>query len=257
MNRKEISLSTSWRDDLNEECRARVEKAVEQLAADERYEALEGRRLGDTLGHLDELRQRAIDFIATVDKLSPVGMAAMNDAGERRRVYTGRHKLWDLQNQLREVAMSAEEGAQLLIHMHSTWPESGQGTGSAMGRDSDLRAIRVDHDQHTDLPPFRSPKDKFAVQVISVLIRAGFDPRLRGATKILEKRLEEIWLEFRNDRPPNWTRVIKARHAIAVWVARKLAAEAVWKPVVEKRNATLRKTGKITTGGIEVLCRRS
>jgi hypothetical protein len=117
-----------------------------------------------------------------------------------------------------------------------------------MGRDSDLRAIRVDHGvRNSKLPPFRSPKDKFAVRVVKAIIRAGFDPAARGAGVELERRLNRIWRGLSADQPPpNWDRVIKARHAIAEWVKQELRSEKPWKNVLRKRNASLRRRRRCT-----------
>lgn len=226
-----------WDDGLGDECRREIEQAAEQLLHDELYEEDTDWTVAQTMQNLLGIEQHAEAFIALVKELSPVGQAAMFEAGENRRIYTGRYELSDLSKMLKEIAVSANQAADILKEMHSPTADIGQGSGSAMGRDSDLRAIRVDHDYTSKLPPFRSPKDKFAVKVIQAVIRDGFDPSERGAKRNLTNRLDAVWRGFREDDPPNWDRVVKERKYIAEWVARQLAAKRVWQAVHE-RNAS-------------------
>lgn len=217
-----------------------IQAAVKQLEADEFYERCGGNTVAETLRHLKDIKRYAEALRATIDALSPVAKAAMFEAGVRRGRETGRYELAGLADQLVEFAESAGSSIDRIVEMHSSWSESGQGTGSAMGRDSDLRAIRADHDRQSDLPPFRSPKDKFAVAIVKALIRHGFDPSARGAARELQGNLDRLWSEHRNGPAPNWTRVVKARHAIGRIVERDRAAERVWRKVQAKRNATSR-----------------
>lgn len=241
MSRPE-NLDGTWRDGLGEKVCGKIEEAVEQLAADENYE-VNGCRLAETVGHLAAIEQHAIALVELVGRLSPVGKAAMFEAGIHRGVDTGRYELGSIAPRLAEIANSAGAGADRLVNMHSPILEDGQGTGSAMGRDSDLRALRADHDRTTNLPPFRSPKDKFAVAVVKALIGAGFESEARGSAKALERILDSIWKAFRSGNPPNWTKVVKARGQIAEWVAADRKIKALWRSVVEKRNAALRNQG--------------
>lgn len=225
------------------ELEATITRAIDQLAADEFYESERGYKLIDTVNQLRDVRRQAEELIATLGQLSPIGMAAMHDVGLRRGEDTGRHGLAEWRKDFAKIASIADSAADELIQMHSPLPDKGQGAGSAMGRDSDLRAIRADHGLRTSrLPPFRSPKDKFAVAIVKAIIRNGFDPAARGASAELTRRLNSIWRRFEGGRPPNWDRVVKARHAISELVDRELESEKVWKKVVQKRNATSRRT---------------
>jgi hypothetical protein len=239
---KREGLKTGWRTGLDREVCAKVEKVVDQLGADEDYE-IHGCRLAETVHNLAAIQQHAAALVEIIGRLSSVGTAAMFEAGIHRGADTGRYELGSIAPRLAEIANSAGAGADRLVNMHSPLPEDGQGTGSAIGRDSDLRAIRADHDRTTNLPPFRSPKDKFAVAVVKALIDAGFDYEARGAAKALERKLDSIWNGFRSGDPPSWAKVVKARRQIAAWVAADRKIKALWESVVEKRNATLRNQG--------------
>jgi len=250
-----------WNDGLSWDCSAAIEQAAEQWARDEEYEDdEEGHTVAETIGDLRNLERLAEALIALVGQLSPVGKAAMFEAGERRRtysrdprrgfkqVYTGRYALSSLSDKLEEIALSANQAADQLHEMHSPTAElEGQGAGSAMGRDSDLRAITIDHDRNAGLPPFRSPKDKFAVRTIKALVRDGFDPKMVGARRALRERLDAVWVHFAKSDPPNWDRVIKQRDRISAWVGRELDAERIWKEV-QARNGSSKNSGRCPPG---------
>ena len=236
-----------WTEGLGEGCRKTIGEAIEQLDYDERYEEGDSWTVAQTIESLRDLERHSEAFVALVEGLSPVGQAAMFEAGENRRIYTGRYELSDLSKKLEEIAVSANRAADILKEMHSPTADVGQGSGSAMGRDSDLRAIRVDHDYDTDLSPFRSPKDKFAVRVIAAIIGEGFDPSAPRASRSLTDCLDAIWRNFREGSPPNWSRVVKERKRIAAWVDRQREAKRVWK-AAQSRNGSSGKRRRCPPG---------
>src|ERR1043165_4829652 len=67
-----------------------IRGAFDQLAADERYEHEKGYRLAETRDRIKSIQHQIDNLIATMEGLSPVGMAAMHDVGLRHGQDTGR-----------------------------------------------------------------------------------------------------------------------------------------------------------------------
>jgi hypothetical protein len=241
MTERGFSVEADWREGLSEPLLEAIERAIKQFHADEAYEADHG-KLADTIGHLQAIGEHGAALLAAIAAISPVGMAAIHEEGMRRGILTGRYELGDISQGLKDIPEIAPAAAELLLTMHSPLPDEGQGAGSAVGRDSDLRAIKAEHDRWTSFA-FRSPKDKLGVAVVKAVLRhdRGFDHRARGSARKLERFLERVWNEIRADELANWKRVVSARAAIAELVERSLRSEAIWKRVVANGNASSRK----------------
>jgi hypothetical protein len=157
----------------------------------------------------------------------------------RRRIVTGRYELGAIARKLEGLPGIPAAAAELLRAMHSPLPDQGQGAGSAMGRDSDFRAIKVEHDRRAPFD-FRSPKDKFGVAVLKAFLRHSRDFHIsaRGAGKTLDRLLNRIRDEMRPGAPTSWKRIVHSRRAIAELVRRSLSAERTWRRAVAKGNAS-------------------
>ena len=149
-------------------------------------------------------------------------MAAIFESGERFRLnserpsfrFTGRFELKKIIGLLTPFISSAEFAPNLLLDMHSPTGDVGQGSGSAQGRDSDLRVLRAGEECST-LPPFRSPKDRFAISVIKALIA---DSRASEHTiptqSDMAATLKLIWLAHFRAEVPNFERALRATSAL-------------------------------------------
>lgn len=232
------SVAADWREELTAELVEAIERAIEQFHADGAYELRHG-KLADTLRHLEAVETHSRGLLEAIGALSPVGMAAIHDEGMRRGIVTGRYELGAAASTLKGVPDIAAAAAELLRSMHSPMPDEGQGAGSALGRDSDLRAIAALHGHRAALA-FRSPKDKFGVSVLKAFLRQSrdFDVSGRGAGKCLDTLLDRIWQEVQPGASANWKRVVHARRAIADLVERNLEAENVWRRAQAQENAS-------------------
>lgn len=232
-----------WRAGLLPVTIAKIDEAIDALHANHAYEQTSA-TARETLASLEEIADHAGQLVAAINALSRVGCAAMFEAGMRRRADTGRHELRPLARRLVHVELSAREGAARLLREHEPFSDGGQGSGSALGRDSDLRAVRAAHDRKSSLPPLRSPKDKFAFAVVKALMRHEPDLNFmaRGAAKSLREFLSDVWIDVRHDvrkaYPPNWDTVIRARTSIAELVENDRKYEKIWRTVQARRNAS-------------------
>lgn len=232
-----------WRAGLLPATIAKIEEAIDGLHANHAYEQT-GVTVRETLASLQDIAEHAGRLVAAINALSRVGCAAMFEAGMRRRADTGRYELRPLARRLVHVELSAREGAARLLREHEEFSDGGQGSGSALGRDSDLRAVRAAHDRKSSLPPLRSPKDKFAFAVVKALIRnqPDFDFAAHGAAKSLREFLSDVWLEVRHDvrkaYSPSWNAVVRARSSIAELVENERKSGKIWRAVHARRNVS-------------------
>jgi hypothetical protein len=244
MKRPNIS---EWRAGLPEPLITRIEHAIDQFRADERYEE-DHESLSETLRRLKRIEDHSRELINAIDGLTPVGKAAIHDAAMHRGDRIGRSDLRRIAEQIALLPRTASKAGECLLAMHSPMPdeEHGQGAGSAIGRDSDLRAIKAEHDRRDFHFAFRSPKDKFGVTLLRAYLRhqQGFDVTERGAARRLEEFLSQVWRDVCPDRQASWKRLLSARRAIAKLVASDLATEMVWRAVQLKRNASSPEFGR-------------
>jgi hypothetical protein len=227
-----------WRGELPTDMVKAIERAIEQFRADETYELRHG-KLAETIRCLEDLASHSRALREAIASLSPVALAAIHEEGMRRRITIGRYELADLAGAAMHLPEIAAAAAVLLESMHSPLPDEGQGAGSAIGRDSDLRAIRAELGSRGNFE-FRSPKDKLGVAVLKAYMRhsPNFDVTRRGSAKFLEAFLERIWGEVEPDHKANWRRVIHARNDIASLVQRSLKAASAWRLATGKVNSS-------------------
>jgi hypothetical protein len=158
------------------------------------------------------------ELSACLKKLSPVGVAAMYEAGIRRGVDTGRYVIYRPDAPLRELAASASAAGSELRNMYSPTAESaGQGSGSSFGRVSDLEVLTADYGRRIFLRPFRSPKDKLGFALISAVARYGHPlTRVRQLNRIAASRfLDAVWISSGFGDLPSWATILTARQRIA------------------------------------------
>jgi len=274
----------SWRDGREPELIWAIEAAIDQYRANMDYET-NSPTVAATVDQLQELSIHCAKSAAVIKHLSVIGTAAVYDVGGRRGIELvryeltgrgmtldhiaeagpdlspiaaaasgrklsgielGRHALSHLGKTLEQLSEIAGGAAETLRGKHSPSPDSGQGSGSATGRDSDLRAVKSDLGGFTDRV-FQSPRDKLGVAVIKALFYHDrkFDSRARGSAAALKSFLNKVWAELTPNGSTNWGPVVRARHEISAWVDRKLESEARRKSVIAKRNITSRKKQKM------------
>ncbi|HEY0113056.1 MAG TPA: hypothetical protein VGB59_07860 [Allosphingosinicella sp.] len=231
--------ASKWLSGLPAELAQRIQEAIKQFEADERYEKSHG-KLAGTIRRLGLIEEHCRPLIAAIHGLSPVGMASIHEEGAKRGFEIGRHELEKMVNGLESLAEIALLGADRLLSMHSPLPDEGQGAGSAIGRDSDLRAVKAQQDWQEFHFEFRSPKDKFGLRVLKAYLRhfSDFDVSARGAGRAIDTFLREAWNEVCPGHSTDWKRVVRARHAVAARMAPSLAGEKVWRRTQEERNAS-------------------
>lgn len=241
------SAPVDWRANLPNPLIIAIEEAIARFRANDDYE-LRSSKLADTIDHLNALASQSEALILLIGSLSPVAMAAIHEEGLKRRITAGRYELQDVASALKDMPYIARSAAIELHEMHSPLPDEGQGSGSAMGRDSDLRAIEADHEQKPGFH-FRSPKDKLAVAVIKAYLRyqRQFDVNKRGAASALGALLHALWADIRPGEVTNWKRVTHSRFEIAHLVEQEIAAEALWIGSGENGNATSAETQRSPT----------
>jgi hypothetical protein len=173
-------------------------------------------------------------------RLSVIGVAALFEASELHGFDFGRSNLALLSEQLTPLAEAAPTAAAFIANLHSPINETGQGTGSSFGRDPDLRILRVDHGQTSELPPFRHPKDKLGVAIIKALVRFGVidDVLRRGAINETRQWLDAIWEEACPDPSASWDAVLRARGKIAALAREEIASEKVWDEIITHAKAS-------------------
>ena len=202
--------SGDWREALSELPIRKIERAISQFHADERYEREHG-KLSETLHRLKQIEAHSRGLMEAITDLSPVGSAAVHDAGMKRGIVSGRYELGGIVRRLVEIPELASAAVEILLAMHSPLPdeEQGQGTGSAIGRDFDLRAIKAEHDRSGISFEFRSPEGKLGVAVIKTYLRhqPAFNVSERGAGRALDMFLRRVWEDVRPGRPTNWKRL--------------------------------------------------
>lgn len=225
-----------------------LQSAIDRFWSDHRYEdvstnELHGRRptVLSTLRALEVVSTASTKLVEAIGSLSPVGVLAISEAMQIRWMREdsrngggghvrlkrpfGRLEIERAVNAARRLIQPAALAVSILRERHRPFADTGQGTGSSAGKDSDLRVVEY----HPDYPsvPFKSPKDKFAVRVIEALMRhnhplSNIDRPLREARLLLDS----LWIAAGNSKPANWERVLKSRKHIAAKMAPEVKARA-------------------------------
>ena len=250
-----------WRAGLSRKLVRQITAAVEQAQADAAYEKLWP--LKQALGALRMIDELATPLLQAVRSLSPVAAAsiwevskrteikrdlellAIWEGAPRRRRAFGRSELRVVTDHLEVLAQLAGKAAETLEAMHSPSPDQGQGSRSAIGRDSDLRAIPAGYDTSGELPPSRSPRDKFAVSVIRALVSNNHPVVLTnylGQRRDLETLLTDIWVQSGLGLKPNWKTISEDRRKIIEWAVDDFERFKQRKPTLEKRRARAKAT---------------
>lgn len=210
--------NSDWRSGLSEGLLKEIDAALDQLADDIEYES-RSPKVRTTLAQLEGLSDEAARLIQLIGRLSPMAIAAVFEANSIMSARTGISDLFGdeelraLQAQLERLLSVADAGRERLANLHSPDHDTtGQGAGSARGRESDLRAAPPDP---PNLRGLRSPKDKFAVAVLTALARHRDQISLEDdrSPKAITRFLNEIW-ESSGRPPTSWKRAIDQRDVI-------------------------------------------
>lgn len=230
-----MSKETGWREGASAELQAAVELAMEQFAFEEQYESTSS-TVSETIKSLDKLAIVAWEFATILNELSQVGKSALFEVTKKqrgtiilnKRIFApipdlGRFRLDQALNVAVNISSCSEAAKSLIRVSHGSDGPIEQGGGSNRGKDSDIRAIGYD-DRFMGVP-FRQPKDKFAVRVIEALTKSAHPAaalNVPNSRPLLVAFLDDAWSEMGKQSKSSWTRVVKARHAIAAKVRLEL-----------------------------------
>ena len=240
------TAENDWREGLVPEVVLQIEGAIQQYDADVAYEQ-EAQSVLSSIRLLQVLSECAEGFERSIDCLSPVAQAILFDVNNSLKAdapgdleaisILERLSLRNLATVASRLSRVAAEAQERIPELHSPGSDiEGRGSGSARGREPDLRVIPPKPEKVRGL---RSPKDKFAVAVIAALASHHCPMPLegRGSKQAIAKFLQSVWQA--NGRPSeNWNRAIEQRTAIIAWA---------------KRHASSTLFEKTTFGGISVL----
>ena len=222
----------NWETADRSQLKSEIRAAIDQLKADEDYET-EGSKVSETLMLLRNVSISATLLVQQLSTLSPVGVSAIHEASRKpgRKLMLNdvpfvtkpifRADMRDAARFGLSLARACDMAIDIVKAGHMSDVQSGQGTGSSEGKESDLRAIGYADGFKT--VPFKNPKDKFAVRVIEVLVKHEH-PLMRSSSRLgLVFFLDHIWAEAGKSNSVNWTRVLRARAQIAKKVEREQA----------------------------------
>ena len=240
---------TAWRQGLSNSAIILIEKAISRCKIERAYEATSP-TIKQTIATLNAIEKASSRVFFELDKLSQIGKAAIFESsvlGRRlepapdgvkqipsadKLIEIGQRELTALTAILNLLAPAAGRASSILSASYSPAPESGQGSNSSAGRDSDLKAVLLDSEILPTGVRAHNAKDKFAVRALLALFETDhFMPCARSEIKILADFLASVWGEIETT-PVNFEKVIRQRELIRHWAVRRVQAASLWDETV-------------------------
>lgn len=230
---RSADLIVDWRATLSADLVRDIEQAIKKFEANEAYEKVHC-TVAATLRQMNAIERAADKLTAQICELSPVANGVIfRMASIGFRSYPQLDDARTVAASLKKFSKHVSSAAAFISNSHSPSPDVGQGSGSAMGRDSDLRVLLAERAAAAGVPPFRNPKDKLGVQIVMSLARhrhPAVAARERRSSKKLQAILTAVWHEIRPDQPVNWQRIVRARRSISAraLVVQRSASKSKW-----------------------------
>ncbi|TKD50158.1 hypothetical protein [Sphingomonas baiyangensis] len=249
----------NWKIDARPQLVIDIHAAIAQLKADEEYEK-GSFKVSETIGLLREISSGATLLAQQLSSLSPVALSAINEGsrGQSRKLELNGKPFMPkaiFRAEIRgavsiglNLADACKRAIDIIKVGHFSDLESGQGTGSSQGKESDLRAIGYADGFET--VPFKSPKDKFGVRVLEALARnehplMGPNSKPRHLTTFLNL----VWADAEQSIAVNWTRVLRVRFQIAEKARSEEKRRSAVRLKMSKQNAAWLKKQKLHSTG--------